>query len=254
MAEKRMFAKTIIDSDAFLDMPQSTQNLYFHMAMRADDDGFINNPKKISRMVGAGDDDIKVLISKRFIIVFESGIIVIKHWKIHNYIAKDRYRSTKYIEEFNQLQVNENGSYTECIQPVYELSTQSSLGKVSIDKVSIDIGENLQQGAVKNKTMHKTIEAVFLSKNNNSFDNYEKEGTGIKGIIEKSSKRDNPDIFIKNIIETFYNLIQEGNEFWKGQPFLPSALNSSSIFPRVEKQIKKDVDFSNLKIYNWSDK
>ncbi|HFM7009733.1 TPA: hypothetical protein ACG9XD_003061, partial [Enterococcus faecium] len=89
-----MFAKTIIDSDAFLDMPLSTQALYFHLSMRADDDGFINNPKKIQRMVGCGDDDLKLLMVKRFILVFESGVIVIKHWKIHNYIQKDRYKPT----------------------------------------------------------------------------------------------------------------------------------------------------------------
>ena len=86
MAERRMFSKTIIDSDAFLDMPLSTQSLYFHLSMRADDDGFINNPKKIQRMIGCADDDLKLLIAKNFIIPFESGIVVIKHWKIHNYI------------------------------------------------------------------------------------------------------------------------------------------------------------------------
>ena len=99
MAERRMFAKTIIDSDAFLDMPLSTQSLYFHLSMRADDDGFINNPKKVQRMVGCGDDDLKLLIVKNFIIPFESGVVVIKHWKIHNYIRNDRYKPTVYVEE-----------------------------------------------------------------------------------------------------------------------------------------------------------
>ena len=90
MAERRMFSKLIIDSDMFLDMPLSTQALYFHLSMRADDDGFVNNPKKIQRMIGCNDDDLKVLITKKFIIPFESGICVIKHWKIHNYIRNDR--------------------------------------------------------------------------------------------------------------------------------------------------------------------
>lgn len=94
-----MFAKTIIDSDAFLDMPLSSQALYFHLAMRADDDGFINNPKKLQRMVGCGEDDLKLLMVKKFILVFESGVIVIKHWKIHNYIRSDRYKPTLYQEE-----------------------------------------------------------------------------------------------------------------------------------------------------------
>ena len=112
MAERRMFAKTIIDSDAFLDMPLSTQCLYFHLNMRADDDGFINNPKKIMRMIGSSDDDLKILATKKFIIPFDSGIVVIKHWKIHNYIAKDRYTETKYKEEKSILSLDENNSYT----------------------------------------------------------------------------------------------------------------------------------------------
>ena len=112
MAERRMFAKTIIDSDAFLDMPISARLLYYDLAMRADDDGFINSPKKIMRIVGASDDDLKVLATKKFIIPFESGIVVIKHWKIHNYISKDRYTETKYKDEKAMLQLDENNAYT----------------------------------------------------------------------------------------------------------------------------------------------
>lgn len=130
MAERRMFAKTIIDSDAFIDMPLSTQALYFHLSMRADDDGFINNPKKIMRMIGASEDDYKVLCLKRFIIPFDSGIVVIKHWKIHNYIQKDRYKPTVYTEEKAALTSKDNGVYTECIQDGYT-------GKVSKVKDSI---------------------------------------------------------------------------------------------------------------------
>ncbi len=134
MAERRMFAKTIIDSDAFLDMPQSTQLLYFHLSMRADDDGFINNPKSIMRNTKCNEDDIKLLITKKFIIPFESGIVVIKHWKIHNYIAKDRYKETKYKEEKALLSLDENNSYTSCIQPVYKMDTQVRLGKDRLGK------------------------------------------------------------------------------------------------------------------------
>ena len=106
-----MFAKTIIDSDAFLEMPLSSQLLYFHLSMRADDEGFINKPKTIMRMVGAKDDDMNVLISRKFIIPFESGVVVIKHWRIHNYIQKDRYIKTKYQDELSELSLDENGSY-----------------------------------------------------------------------------------------------------------------------------------------------
>ena len=112
MAERRMFAKSIIDSDAFLDMPLSAQALYFHLGMRADDDGFVNSPKKIMRLVSCSDDDMKLLITKNFIIPFDSGIVVIKHWRIHNYIRSDRYKPTTYIDEKNLLEVKKNNAYT----------------------------------------------------------------------------------------------------------------------------------------------
>lgn len=138
MAEKRMFAKTIIDSDAFLDMSLSTQALYFHLSMRADDDGFVNNPKKIQRMIGAGDDELKMLIAKKFIIPFESGVCVIKHWRIHNYIQKDRYKETVYKDEKAHLILKENKAYkfvdTPCIHSVSNLETQIRLDKIREDK------------------------------------------------------------------------------------------------------------------------
>ena len=137
MAERRMFAKTIIDSDAFLDMPTTSQLLYFHLSMRADDEGFINNPKSIMRNVRCNDDDMKVLITNKFIIPFESGVVVIKHWKIHNYIAKDRFKETKYKDEKATLALDDNNSYTTCIQNGYKMDTQVRLGKDRLDKVSL---------------------------------------------------------------------------------------------------------------------
>ena len=113
MADRRMFAMTIMDSDAFLDLPLSSQALYVHLCMRADDDGFLNNAKKIQRMVGANDADLQELLEKRFLISFPSGVVVIKHWRMHNYIKKDRYKETVYTEEKSQRDVKENGSYTE---------------------------------------------------------------------------------------------------------------------------------------------
>ncbi len=128
-----MFSLQIVDSDAFLDMPMSAQLLYFHLSMRADDDGFVGNPKKIQRMVGAADDDFKVLLSKRFLLSFESGVVVVKHWKIHNYIQSDRYHETKYVEEKSGLVVKENGAYTECIQESPKLDTEARLGKARLE-------------------------------------------------------------------------------------------------------------------------
>lgn len=134
MANRRMFSMKIIDTDAFLDMPVSAQNLYFHLCMRADDDGFVSNPKKVMRMVGSTDDDYKILCIKRFLIQFPSGICVIKHWLIHNYIQKDRYEPSQWIEEKNSLSIKENKVYTECIQDVSNLLPQVRL---EVDKDSI---------------------------------------------------------------------------------------------------------------------
>jgi len=156
MAERRMFAKTIIDSDAFIEMPTSARLLYYDLGMRADDDGFVNSPRKIMKFSGASDDDMRILSAKKFVIPFESGIVVIKHWKIHNYIRKDTYTETKYKVEKAQLYTDENNAYS-TIKPlltsaeeepstirgrsVDEPSTQVRLGKDSIVKDSIEIAD-----------------------------------------------------------------------------------------------------------------
>lgn len=139
MAERRMMAKSIIKSDTFLDMPATTQNLYFHMLLDADDDGFINAPKSIMRMIGAKDDDMKVLTAKQFVIPFESGVVVIKDWKIHNYIQNDRYKPST-LPERDLLNIQKDKTYTlksdvsrmdtECIQTV-------SIGKDRLGKVRL---------------------------------------------------------------------------------------------------------------------
>lgn len=169
MAERRMFAKTIIDSDAFLDMPLSAQALYFHLSMRADDDGFVNNPKKIQRMIGASDDDCKLLVLKRFILTFESGVIVIKHWKIHNYIQKDRYKETVYLEEKSKLALTKNKAYTECIHDVHEMDTQVSIGK---SKVRLELGESKDSVKARPRFTPPTLDEVkaYCSERNNNVD------------------------------------------------------------------------------------
>lgn len=148
MAERRMFAKTIIDSDAFIDMPVTARLLYYDLAMRADDDGFVNSPKKIMRMIGASQDDLSILIMRKFIIPFDSGIVVIKHWRIHNYIRNDRYKPTEYAEEKSRLTIKDNGAYTldangipsgnkldtNGIPMVDQMDTQDRLGKDRLGK------------------------------------------------------------------------------------------------------------------------
>lgn len=143
-----MFAKTIIDSDAFLDMPMTARLLYYDLSMRADDDGFVNSPKKIMRMIGATQDDLGILAMRKFIIPFDTGVVVIKHWKIHNYIRKDTYQETPYRDEKALLEIDENKAYrltkNDCIRTVDEPSTQYRLGKNSLDKDSL----------VKNEALH----------------------------------------------------------------------------------------------------
>lgn len=167
MAKKRMLSEAILNSDAFMDMPLSTQMLYVHLNMRADDDGFVSSPKRIRMLVGAGEDDMKLLVAKRFILVFESGVIVIKHWRLHNYIKNDRYKPTLYQEEKKRLSVKKNGVYTdrpllpeempipkgisagtqmepECIQNGTTLEPQVRLGedRLELDKVSLELDKN----------------------------------------------------------------------------------------------------------------
>lgn len=140
MAEKRMFAKSIVLTDAFLDMPMSARCLYFTLGMLADDDGFVGSPKSIMRQCGASKDDLAVLLSKRFVLGFESGVIVIKHWRINNYLQSDRYHPTTYQEELALLDIDSKNAYTErqaytdCIQDVY--ADKNSIDKISIDKIS----------------------------------------------------------------------------------------------------------------------
>lgn len=180
-----MFSKKIIDSDAFLDMPLSTQALYFHLSMRADDDGFVGNPKRIRTMIGATEDDLKLLILKRFILTFDSGVVVIKHWRIHNYINPDRYNQTTYVEEKKTLVLDDKKAYTEAVeayvpQPVLQgvlqngdsLAPQVSLGKDSIGKERLE-EESAVSGASPSKRFQKpTIEeiAAYCEERGNNID------------------------------------------------------------------------------------
>ena len=139
MAQRRMFSKKVTDTDVFLDMPLSTQALYFHLNMHADDDGFIDNTKTIQRMIGSSDDDRKLLVAKQFLLPFENGLVVIKDWRVHNYIQGDRYHKTQYINEKSQLIVEENNMYTRRVQDVSNMDTQVRLGKDRLGKDSKDI-------------------------------------------------------------------------------------------------------------------
>lgn len=145
MANKRMFAIAIVNSDAFVEMPVTARLLYYDLAVRADDDGFVDSPKMIMRIVGANDNDLDTLIDRNYVMRFKSGVIVITHWHIHNYIAKDRYKPTQHQKEMAMLARDDTGAYKlidndtikDCQQTVYKPYTQTSIDKSSIDKSSV---------------------------------------------------------------------------------------------------------------------
>ena len=142
MAVRRMFSNKIVESDAFLDMPPTSQLLYFHLCMYADDEGFVS-PRKIMRMIGSNDDDIKILIAKRFVLAFESGVVVVKHWLIHNTIRMDRFNETSHQDEKKLLKINKNKSYTDentISKPmVNQMATKGEhkLSKVKLSEVNL---------------------------------------------------------------------------------------------------------------------
>ena len=170
MARRRMFSLDVVDTDKFLDMPSSTQALYFHLGMRADDDGFVSSPKRIAKIVNCSEDDLKLLIAKKYLIPFESGVVAISDWKINNWIRADRKQSTRYKYEKSLLDIN-NYVYTlttEKQPSVNQVSTkchtEDSIGKDSIGKDSIDkeLGE-----VPKKKTPEETINSTINSYTDN---------------------------------------------------------------------------------------
>lgn len=165
MANKRMFSMSILDSDAFLDMPLSTQALYLHLNMRADDDGFVSNPKRIQRLIGASEDDLKLLLAKRFLLVFEDGVMVIKHWRMHNTIRNDRYTPTPYQDELSRLFIKQNKSYSltegEPISKRLPDGCQDVIPSGNPD-IGLDIDKDLDTDKDKEKNK-KTITMVLNS-------------------------------------------------------------------------------------------
>lgn len=184
-----MLSTKIIDSDIFLDMPQTSQLLYFHLSMRADDDGFVGNPKKIMRMIGSADNDLSVLFGKKFIIGFESGVIVIKHHRINNNWDKHNCKRTQYLEEFSQLNIKENGAYTlDKLQGIPVQSENSLKTVLRIEENRIEENRNISrtvaEATPKPKFQKPTIEeikAYIKEKNynvdaNRFFNFYESKG------------------------------------------------------------------------------
>ena len=173
MAERRMFAKSIVLSDAFLDMPMSARCLYFTLGMFADDDGFVGGPKAIMRQCGASNDDLNILLAKRYVLGFESGVIVIKHWRINNYLRNDRYTETTYLEEKDTLTTDGKGAYKEAeilgipdvshsVYPDKDSIGKDSKGKNSKDNTYIAPSSNESEAVAKlplneNGTFHYVL-------------------------------------------------------------------------------------------------
>ena len=192
MAQKRMFDKTITNSDKFLEMPVSTQNLYFHLSMNADDDGFVDNWKSIIKISGAKEDDLKLLIAKSYVIPFESGVIVIKHWRINNFLRKDRHIDTHYIEEMQQLEVANNNEYI--------LKSWSTNGQPSIDKNRIDKNNIYINTCSNEPTKNFTNEELFIA----FWSAYPKKKN--KGSAEKWFKSHKPT---KELVDTMIEKIEQ---------------------------------------------
>ena len=141
---RRMFSDKVIKTDAFMEMPHSTKNLYFYLMIEADDDGFVSNPKTVMKMISAADDDYKILVVKKFIIPFDTGICVIKHWLIHNLITSDRKQETQWVEEKDTLKIDEKTQKYSRVEPLQPSDNQVTtkcphrLGKDRVGEVSID--------------------------------------------------------------------------------------------------------------------
>ena len=234
MANKAIFSKTIIDTDTFLEMPATTQNLYFHLNMHADDDGFIGNPKRIARMIGASDDDFKILIAKKFIIVFESGVIVIKHWRIHNTLSKMRYKETSYLDEKSQLLIKENNAY------------------------SLDEGKPLDDSRLVEMGKRQVRRTVDEQETNLSKEKLNKDKTSKDKLSEdKPSKKKSAKADLNEMIDSFTEndeLREALKEFLDMRKSIKKPIQTEYAFKLALNKLKQlsDIDSIRIEIVNQS--
>jgi hypothetical protein len=228
MAQRRMFNLKIVDTDAFLDMPQSTQNLYFHLGMRADDEGFIGNVKRTMKMIGSSEDDLRVLISKKFILTFESGVVVIKHWKMNNYLQNDRLQKTTYTQEKSQLNIKDNKSYT----------LDKSQGKPVVEQMYT-------------KCIHSIVENSIVENSivENSIDNNMSAKNADDNIIKSFSKNNNAiDVNLEEKFNLFYEVYPSVRRDGKTKAMknYNSWIKGKSI---TTLQMKKNIKLNHIQIY-----
>jgi len=225
VAQRRMFSKKVTDTDVFLDMPLSTQALYFHLNMHADDDGFIDNTKTIQRMIGSSDDDRKLLVAKQFLLPFENGVVVIKDWRVHNYIRKDTYNQTMYPNELEQLNINDSGQYerqdllpyTERPRDVDETLTQVRLGK---DRLGKDRKDILSSSDEPDSVPYKEIVDYLNQKANTK---YRSSGSKTKLLI-KARVNDGFDL------DDFKKVIDTKTSQWLNDPKMKKFLRPETLF------------------------
>ena len=234
MAQRRMFSLQIVDTDAFMDMPLSAQALYFHLGMRADDDGFVSNARRVKSLVGAADDDLKLLAAKRFILVFDSGVIVIKHWKISNYIQKDRYKPTLYKEELSTLFLKPGGAYTDhpsdgakpCIRSVSIPDTECehpAIPAVCPDVSTLDTQDRLGEDR---------LGEVRLGKDNNSLSGGGDARAEAEKLVSDYMGSRNLDA------KVFYGVTE--------QDLAVVAAYTDAIFSKFTKRVPTDTDRANV--------
>lgn len=217
MAQRRMFSQKIVNSDAFLDMPGDAQLLYFHLGMEADDDGFVN-PRKIMRMIGSKEDDIKILVAKRFVIPFDNGVVVIKHWKINNLIRKDFYQETVYLEEKNSLKTKENKAYTENGDKMLTFRSRS-IGKDSIGKDRL-----VEREGDKSPTPSLTTEEFFSNPE-----------TTIQKLITKGIPENTVREEINKFISYWTELNKTGKkQRWQDQKYFMVGRRLGTWFSRIK--------------------
>ncbi|MBP2058622.1 putative phage protein (TIGR02220 family) [Lactobacillus colini] len=167
MARRRMFSQLVVDTDNFMDLPATAKVLYFYLNMHADDDGFLSNPKTIKRMINASDDDLKILIAKGYILTFDDGAIVIRHWRIHNSIRKDRYSETVFQEDKAQLIIDSNGQYQLAKDVISAKNIEEDRHKTSekgIDSKQVDQRYTNGQPVVAKRLPQVRLGKVRLSK------------------------------------------------------------------------------------------
>lgn len=214
MAQRRMFSPKVIDTDTFLDMSPTAQNLYFHLGMRADDDGFIT-PKRIMRMLGTPEDDLKILVAKGFVIPFKSGVFVITHWKVNNLVRKDWYRETHYLDEKKQLNTKDNGEYTLVNEISYDSASQVRLGKDSIGKDNKK-NEELSNYKELKELIINLFNIYYEERFGTSYNFEKKDYVLISQIIKKANSTANPIEELKHRCKELDRLVKKDKGvFWK---------------------------------------